>query len=95
MEKLSSTHTLSGNLRNCVESLPQNSSKPLKNRQVRQECSSSVKRKRKIEAAEDKTIKLKIRNAEEIKRNERQEKELKELNDGMLKDMRYVKISVS
>lgn len=44
----------------------------------------ALQRKRKAEAEEDKVVKSKIRKAETFARNERQEKEMKEFNAGMM-----------
>lgn len=60
-------------------------------RNKRSECVETTKkpakalqRKRKAEAEEDKLVKTKIRKAETFARNERQEKEMKEFNAGMM-----------
>jgi len=60
-------------------------------RHKRSECVETTKkpakalqRKRKAEAEEDKLVKTKIRKAETFARNERQEKEMKEFNAGMM-----------
>ncbi len=61
-------------------------------RNKRSECAETSKlkptkalqRKRKAEAEEDKVVKTKIRKAETFARNERQEKEIKEFNAGMM-----------
>ena len=60
-------------------------------RNKRSECveftkklAKALQRKRKAEAEEDKLVKTKIRKAETFARNERQEKEMKEFNAGMM-----------
>ena len=48
------------------------------------ETPGKAQRKRKVEASEDKAIKGKIRKAETVSRNERQKKELTDLNTGRI-----------